>query len=137
MRTLFCLVLSLLILSPLCADEKDKPAKKKPTITGQVEFAKKPEFEKGTEVKIQVRDTSIADAKAVLIGEQILKDPKGGPIAFEVEYDGDKVKQGRRYSISCRITHKGKLIYINDTNIPVINAPGKTKDVKLPVIAVR
>src|SRR5262245_3264728 len=114
-----------------------KPPAKKPTVSGEITFKDMPNFEKGTEVLIQVQDTSRAGAKAVVLGKATLKDPKKTPIAFTVEYDDSSIKPRDRISLSVRISLKGKLLYINDTNIPVVNPPGKTKDVKAPVIAVK
>lgn len=131
--------LTFLLLLALCAvglaDEK-KP-KEKPKVSGTVEFARKPTLPEGTEVKIQVLDVSIADAKATVLGEKVITDPKATPIDFEVEYDGDKIKDKGRYSVSCRISHKGKLLFITDTNVAVITGEGKTKGVKVPVKEVK
>src|SRR5262245_51535419 len=109
MRTLSCLLLTLAALTSIHAAD-EKPAKKKPTVSGKVEFARKPTFADGTVVMIQVQDTSIADRKAVVLGEKVIKNPKAGPIEFEIEYDGDRIKPRGRYSISCRITLDGKLL---------------------------
>src|SRR5262249_7669943 len=125
---------SLALCAVCAADEKPK---EKPKVSGTVEFAQKPTFPEGTEVKIQVLDVSIADEKADVLGEKIIKDPKNTPIEFEVEYDEEKVKRKGRYPVSCRITHKGKLLYFTDTHVPVITGKGKTKDVKVPVKEIR
>ena len=134
LRTQFAI--ALLILVPLArAEDKPKEKAKKPTITGTITFVGTPTFAKGTKVKVMVEDTSLADAPAVVIGKLVIDDPKKTPIPFTVEYDGDKVKEGHRYTMRVRIEHDGKLKFINDTSIPVIT--GKpTKDVKVPVIAV-
>lgn len=132
MRASCCL---LLIALSVAASADEKP-KEKPKVTGKVVFAKRPTFPEGAEVKIQVQDVSIADKAADVLGEKLIKGPKLAPIPFEVEYDASKVRDGGRYSLSCRITHGGKLLYINDTNIPVLTGRGKTKDVELPVIEV-
>src|SRR5262245_52294232 len=121
------------------ADQTDpaKPPPKKPTVTGEVTFKDKPTFAKGTEVTIQVQDVSLAGGKAVVLGKKVIKDPMKTPIPFEVEYDGGKIKPRDRISLSVRITLGKKLLYINDTNIPVVNPPGKVKGVQAPVIAVK
>jgi uncharacterized lipoprotein YbaY len=139
-RTIFAASLALLAaLTVTARAEADDPAKpaKKPTLTGEVTFKDTPTFEEGTEVVIQVQDTSRADAKAVVLGTKTIKDPKKAPIAFEVEYDDSKIKPRDRISLSVRISHKGKLLYINDTRIAVVNPPGKTKAVMAPVVAVK
>ena len=131
------LALAALLAAGLARADKTDPPPKKPTITGEVTFKDKPTFEKGTEVLIQVQDTSKADAKAVVLGKKTITDPKKTPIPFEVEYDDSKIKNTDRISLSVRISLKGKLLYINDTRIAVVNPPGKTKAVMAPVIAVK
>jgi uncharacterized lipoprotein YbaY len=134
MRVLLCLLLMFCV----SALAEDRPAKEKPKVSGSVEFKDKVKFEEGTKVTIQVQDTSIADKKAEVLGEKVIN-PKKTPIEFEIEYDGSKIKPRGRYTISCRITDKdGKLLFINDTSIPVItDKDRRTKDVKVPVIPVK
>jgi len=115
--------------------ELPKEAEKKPAITGTVE-GPAGELEPGLVVTVKLQDVSLQDAAAKVLGEQVLRDPKAFPIAFSISYDPTQCKPGFRYSIGVRIEKEGKLKYINDTHIPVINE-GPTKDVKAPVIKVK
>ena len=115
--------------------ELPKEAEKKPAITGTVE-GPAGELEPGLVVTVKLQDVSLQDAAAKVLGEQVLRDPKAFPIAFSIPYDPTQCKPGFRYSIGVRIEKEGKLKYINDTHIPVINE-GPTKDVKAPVIKVK
>jgi putative lipoprotein len=115
--------------------ELPKEEAKKPTITGSVE-GPAGDLEPGLVVSVKVQDISLADAAAVVLGEQIIRDPKAFPIPFAVPYDLEKTNRGVRFSIGVRIEKEGKLKFINDTNIPVIK-DGPTKDVKAPVIKIK
>lgn len=114
-------------------DNKPKQAK----VAGNVEFKGEAQFEADTVAHVMLQDISLADAPAKKLGEQVIKDLKKFPIAFEVEYDPAAIKEGHRYAVQVRIETKGRLDYINDTTIEVISNRKPSKDVKAPVIRVR
>lgn len=84
-----------------------------------------------------LQDVSLADAPAKKIGEQVVKDLKKFPIAFEVEYDPAVLEQGHPCAIQVRLESKGRLAYINDTRVEVLRMGKPSKDVKVPVIRVK
>ena len=91
-------------------------------------------------ITVQVQDTSLADAPAVVIGEQQLTsaDVVDGQIPYAVECDGADIDDGNMYTMSVRIEDgAGELLYINDTSIPVLTDDAPTTDVVVPVIAVQ
>jgi putative lipoprotein len=88
-------------------------------------------------VQVQIQDTSLADAPAEVIGEQIIESPGQVPIPYEVCYDPSMIQENHSYSMSARITDSaGNLLWINDTVIPVITRGNSTEDVEIPVIQV-
>ncbi|HYV39067.1 MAG TPA: YbaY family lipoprotein [Gemmataceae bacterium] len=113
-------------------------AQKKETllITGVIDCKDKGEFDADTIVTVELRDTSLADAKAVTIAKQTIKDLKKFPIPFEIAYDPAAIQAKNTYSLSVRITTKERLDYINDTQIAVITRNAPTIDVKAMVIRV-
>ncbi len=118
----------LLSVATLWADEK-----KKETVTGTIEFQQKPTFARETIAEVKILDVSLADAPAVTIGMQTIKNLKEGPIPFAIPYDPGLIKPGHRYSLGVRITTKGRLDYINDTSIPILANGAPSKNVKAPV----
>ena len=88
-------------------------------------------------VQIQVQDTSLADAPAIVMGEQIITTPGQVPIPYQVCYDPSQIQENHTYSMSVRITDAdGKLLFINDTHIPVITQGNPTENVEVVVIPV-
>jgi putative lipoprotein len=114
-------------------------AQKKDTllITGTIDCKDKGEFEPDTIVTVELQDTSRADAKAIAISKQTIKDLKKFPISFEIAYDPAAIQAKNTYSLSIRITTKERLDYINDSQIAVITRNAPTIDVKAMVIRVK
>lgn len=136
-RTLTVLMLALYPLALSAADPSPEPPAKKPVITGKITFKQKPAFPAGTVVEVSVLDVSRADAAATVLGKLTIKDPKTTPIPFAVEYDATQVRQGLMYALGVRISHKGALLYINDTRISVLTNGGGVTGIEAPVIAIR
>jgi uncharacterized lipoprotein YbaY len=117
-------------------DAAAAPARPLASVTGTVEFTTATKYGPETVLEISILDVSRADAPAITMGKQVLKDFKAFPIAFEAPYDPAAIKPGHRYTVIARILVSGQLAFINDTAIPVIlGAP--TKDVKVPVVKVK
>ena len=92
----------------------------------------------GATIQVQIQDVSLADAPAKVVGEQTI-DGSGEqlPIAYEVTYDPAGIEDRNAYSMSVRIEDaEGNLIYISDTNTPVITRDNPTKDVDINVVPV-
>lgn len=88
----------------------------------------------GAVVQVELRDVSKADAGAMLIGKQDIRDAAGkSEIPFSVGYDDKKIKGDNTYGVSCRVVQKGKLLFINKGHISVITRGGKTSGVDVPV----
>ena len=101
-------------------DDKEKP--KKAVVSGTIECQAEAIFEPGTIARVSVQDVSKADAAATTIGEQVIKDLKKFPIAFAVEYDPAAIQPKSTYAVRVRIETGKRLDYINDTNVPVVEA---------------
>jgi putative lipoprotein len=71
------------------------------------------------------------------MGEQIILGPGQFPISYQVCYDPSQIQENHTYSMSARITESdGKLLFINDTHIPVITRGNPSDDVEIAVISV-
>jgi uncharacterized lipoprotein YbaY len=72
-------------------------------------------------VQVTLSDVSLADAPAVVIGEQNINNPSDFPIPFQVTYDPDVIDQRFTYAIGVRITDDSDtLLYINTSAYNVI-----------------
>jgi putative lipoprotein len=87
-------------------------------------------------VTVRIEDVSKADAPAVVIGEQVIE-TKGRqvPIPFAVSYEPGKIKETHRYSLLARIEDDaGRLLFINDSNVPVITGGNPTEDIEVILV---
>ena len=107
------------------------------SVSGQVTFDGDPTIPEGAILTIQIQDTSLADALAVVMGEQVIMNPGQFPVAYEVGYDPGAIVENFTYTMSARLTASDDtLLYINDTSIPVITRDNPTENVTIPVIQV-
>lgn len=76
--------------------------------------------------EVELLDVSRADAPAVVLGRSKL-DPAGQPpFRFEIVYDDDAVRLGRRYTVRANVKQRGRLLFTTDRVYPVLegrNAP--------------
>ena len=105
-------------------------------ITGEVVFQGNIEIPEDSIVTIRFSDVSLQDVAATTLAEQVIKNAGSFPVEFTISYDPKSVKSGRTYAVSARIEQGEKLLFINDTMIPVISFDTPSKDIILPVIRV-
>ena len=90
----------------------------------------------GAVVTVQLLDTSLADAPAVTLGEQIIRDARSLPLAFRVGYDPAAIDERNEYSLQATVRHDGRLLYINDT-VHLVLTRGAPLDSDIAVIRVQ
>jgi putative lipoprotein len=123
------LFLLLAILVAACSSQS--------SVSGEITFEGGAGIPDDATISVQIQDTSLADAPAEVIGEQVIDDAGDFPVAYEVSYDPDQIIDNHTYTMSARITGSdGSLLYINDTAIPVITNGNPTENVEIPVIQV-
>ncbi|MDX1435763.1 MAG: Gmad2 immunoglobulin-like domain-containing protein [Anaerolineales bacterium] len=88
-------------------------------------------------ITVQLQDTSLQDVPAVVVGEQVIQaNGRQLPLAYNVLYNPNDIREGLTYTMSVRITDGGgNLLFINDTAIRVITDGFPTTNVEVPVIA--
>jgi heat shock protein HslJ len=119
------------------ADAPEIPSSKGAAVTGMVTNVDNAVIPAGATTSIQIQDTSLADAPAQVIGEQIIKESAQFPIAYQVDYDPSEIIDNHTYTMRVRIeSTDGSLLFINDTAIPVITNGNPTENVEIPVIQV-
>ena len=91
------------------------------SVTGTVIYRERIALTPDATLIVRLRDTSLMDVAAELIGEQVITDPGQVPIRFEIPYDPDDIDSRNTYSVSARIEESdGRLAFINDTAYDVI-----------------
>ena len=105
-------------------------------VSGHVYFAGgEVALPEGAVVTVQLLDTSLADAAATVIGEQIIGDARGLPLAFRVGYDPADIRESYEYSLQATVRHAGRLLYINDT-VHLVLTRGAPRNSDIQVIRV-
>ena len=107
-----------------------------PAVEGAVRFAGgEVELPEGAVVEVRLQDTSIADAPAVTLGEQVIPDARHLPVAFRIPYDPADIDERFEYSLQASVTLDGRLLYINDT-VHLVLTGGASEDLDVEVIRV-
>jgi putative lipoprotein len=109
------------------------------SVSGTITYLQRIALPDDALITVQIQDTSLADAPATVMGEQVIQtDGKQVPFEFEVSYDTDAIQDNHSYTMSVRITDgAGKLLFINDTAIPVITRDNPTQDVEIVAVQVQ
>ncbi len=107
-------------------------------VTGTVTYRQRIALPEDAVVTVQIQDTSRADAPAEVIGEQIIEtNGRQVPIPYSVNYNPNAIVENHTYTMSARITDgQGKLLFINDTSIPVITRGNPATDLEIVVVPV-
>lgn len=110
-----------------------------PLVTGSVTYLQRSALPEGSVVRVQVQDVSVADAQTIIIGEDVIVIAEQQvPIDFAVSYAQDAIQDWRRYSIAVRITDPdGRLLFVSDTNNPVITGGSPTSGVEIVLVPVQ
>ncbi len=108
------------------------------TVSGTVTYLQRIALPPDAVVTVRIEDVSKADAIAEVIGEQVIHtDGAQVPFPFEVAYDTDQIEENHSYSLRVRIEDSaGKLLWINDTSVPVITRGNPVQDVEVLVVQV-
>lgn len=88
-------------------------------------------------VFVRLADVSRADGPLAVLGEQVIRSPRGWPIAFAVPYDPAMMDPSHRYEVQVRIDVEGKLHWINTTATPALQDAGKPVEVWVEQISTR
>lgn len=125
---------ALLCLALLAGCVSAPPAPSGPSaaaVTGQVVWRERLLLPPQAKVIVRLQDVSLADAPARLVAEAVIP-AQTPPVAFSLGYDPAQVSPSARYAVSARVEVDGRLRFINDTAVPVING-GPTSDVEVLV----
>ena len=130
-------ILILFVVLVAACEGQDPQTVEAATVSGMVTSVDNAVIPEGATASIQIQDTSLADAAATVVGEQIIESPGQFPVAYQVAYDPDEIVDNHTYTMRARITAAdGSLLFINDTAVPVITNGNPTEDVEIQVIQV-
>jgi heat shock protein HslJ len=113
------------------SDQPDETAQ----VTGTITYLQRSALPSDAVISVQLQDTSLADAPAVVMSEQII--PTEGqqvPFPFAVGYNPDEIQENRTYTLSVRIEDSsGKLLFINTQAYPVLTRGFPGSDIEVIV----
>lgn len=74
-------------------------------------------------LEIFIHDTSFADAPAVVLGREIMFNPKNFPVYFEVHFNSSSIlaSPNGSYQVDVRITQNDRLEFLNDQRVSLVN----------------
>ena len=133
-KTMIFIISPMLILSFLAACGSTASS-----VSGTITYLQKIALPDDAVITVQIQDTSLADAPATVVGELVIQtEGKQVPFDYEVPYDAEAIQENHTYTMSVRITDgASKLLFINDTAIPVITRDNPTQDVEIIVVPVQ
>lgn len=133
-RTTLLAAGAVLLLAVPAAGQGDEP-----TVNGRIVLPDGATLEGAASWTLEVQDTSLADAPAVVVGTDggPVTDPTATEIPFAAPFDPGAIDEASMYTLSARVVDEaGDLLFINDTAIPVISDGAPVDEVGVPVIAV-
>jgi putative lipoprotein len=89
-------------------------------VTGTVSYRERIAIDPAWTVTVELSDVTRADAPAVPLSTQNLKDVDGVPVPFELLYDPASIDSTHEYAVSARITHDGRLLWTSDARHAVL-----------------
>lgn len=146
----FRYIVSLLVLLTLvgCEGNSTKPSEKtlnaknnhnsqtvdSGRIEGRVVILKDTVLPEGAVVTITLADTTVADLPALILSQKYYDSVNNRPtIPFELTYQKSEIRPEGTLIVNATVNAKGKLLYINDSVVEVINN-GITKNVELMLV---
>lgn len=120
-----------------CGDSQDDEAVvERPVITGTISYRERIALSENASVEIELLDVSRQDVEATVIARQRIEQPGQVPIEFELSFDPELIDERNAYAVSARIKQGRTLLFINDTNTPVLTR-GAGREVDLLLSQVR
>lgn len=96
-------------------------------VTGTVTYRERNALDPAADIVVQLLDVSLMDAPSKVLAEQRIKaNGKQVPFAYELKVDAARIDPRMRYAVSARITRGEQLLFINDTQYPVLTQGGAT-----------
>jgi putative lipoprotein len=90
-------------------------------VTGTVTYLQRMALTPDAIVMVRLEDVSRADAPTQLIGEQdIATEGRQVPVPFEIRYDPKAIDPSHTYAVSAQIVQGERLLFVTDTQHPVI-----------------
>lgn len=106
-------------------------------LSGEVYYLPRIALPSDAELSVSLQDVSRADAPAIELARQ--QGPIAGqvPLPFSLDYDPTAVQPSHRYSVSARIEHRGRLLFITTEHHGVQLGGGDPQPLRVRVDPIR
>ena len=105
-------------------------------VRGSLVCADTAEVPPGATVTVQLLDVSRADAPSVTVAEQVIEQPRGAVLDYELAYDPEAIDPRASYTVSARVTRGDELLFVTDTHNPVLSRGASDRlDVRLAPVS--
>jgi len=96
-------------------------------VAGTVTYRERIALDPAADIVVQLLDVSLMDAPSKVLAEQRIKaNGRQVPFAYELKVDAARIDPRMRYAVAARITRGEQLLFINDTQYPVLTQGGAT-----------
>jgi len=105
-------------------------------LTGTINYLPRIALPADATVTVTLQDVSLADAPAVVIGEQVFV-TRGAqvPLPFTISYAVNAIEPSGLYSVRARINDaEGRLLFVTDTLVPVLSRGNALDGVEVMVV---
>jgi len=115
-----------------CASSSTAPGRAAPgasplRVSGTVSYRERIALDPSAELVVRLLDVSRMDAPSVTLAEQRIKaNGKQPPFAYDLPVDAARIDPRMRYAVSARIQRGEQLLFISDTQYPVLTHGGGT-----------
>ena len=104
------------------------------SLRGRVTYRERMLLPPGSICDVKLLDVSLADARATVIAETRTL-ARTSPIRFRLAFSNRRILPGRTYALQARITHRGRLLFINTTRHTVFDGGPQRTDILVERVA--
>ena len=105
-------------------------------VSGTITYRRANNLPAGSVLTVRIVDITRQDANAPVMAEQRIElNDKQSPVSFDIAYDRSRIQERNRYAVQAEIRDGGRLLYITNTNHPVITQ-GNPRNVEITLAQV-
>ena len=120
----------------VCRDDGGGVEAQDNIVSGTVAFRRANALPPGSVLNVRIVDVTRQDANAPVIAEQRIElNGRQSPVSFDIAYDRSRIQERNRYAVQAEIRDDSRLLYITNTNHPVLTQ-GNPRNVEITLAQV-
>lgn len=105
----------------VCSDAGGPVETQDNVVSGNATFRRANPLPASAVLIVRIADVSRQDTAATIVAEQRIEvGGRQSPVPFDITYDRSKIQDRGRYAVQAEIRDGGRLLYVTNTNYPVI-----------------